>query len=55
MKARCSICGKEDTITKLHKDFKKIEANPSTVFICESCSFKLNRQAAKKNEITKNS
>jgi len=53
MNARCSICGKEEKITKLHKDYKKIEANPTAVYICETCSFKLNRQAAKNNEITR--
>lgn len=47
MKARCSICGKEEAITKLHKDYKKIEANPSAVYICEACSFKLSSQAAR--------
>lgn len=47
MQARCSICGKQEKITKLHKDYKKIEADPSTVYICQACSFKLNSQAAK--------
>ena len=51
MKVKCVICGKEEEINKLHKDYKKLNANPNAAYICELCSIKVNDHAAKKNAI----
>ena len=50
MKAKCTLCGKEEEIGKLHKDFKKIKANPSSTHFCDACSFKLSAQAKKNSD-----
>lgn len=54
MKVKCIMCGKEETLSKLHKDYKKLAANPDSAYFCELCSMKLNTQAQKKNEVLKN-
>ena len=51
MEAKCAICGKVDKISKIHKDYKKLSANPNAVYICEMCNYKLSDQASKKNVI----
>ncbi len=48
MKVRCMTCGKEYEISKLHKDYNKLAANPSSVFICEKCSKKISHSARRK-------
>ena len=51
MQVKCVICGKEEQINKLHKDYRKVEANPNAVYVCEMCNFKLSAQAAKDNSV----
>jgi len=53
MKATCIMCGKEEEITKLHKDYKKLAANPKAAFICESCSLIVSKQASRGNVLEK--
>ncbi len=51
MKVRCAICGKEEEINKVHKDYKKLMANPQAVYICQVCNFKLSSQASRDNAV----
>lgn len=51
MKVKCVLCGKEEDINKLHKDYKKMAVNPAAAYFCEVCSLKLSNQASKSNAI----
>lgn len=51
MKVKCVLCGKEEEINKLHKDFRKLRENPSAAYFCEVCSLKLSSQASKDNQV----
>lgn len=51
MDVKCTICGRIESISKLHKDYRKLVANPKAIFICEMCNYKLSDQASKKNAI----
>lgn len=53
MKVKCIMCGKETEITKLHKDYKKLAANPNAAFVCESCALIVSRQASRGNILEK--
>ncbi|NLK01246.1 MAG: DUF2197 domain-containing protein [Clostridia bacterium] len=44
MEVQCSICGKKETITKIHGDYFKI-AREGAVYICENCSNRLRSHA----------
>ena len=50
MRVKCMMCGKEEELSKLHKDYKKLAANP---FICKTCSLKVTNQAQKGNDVLK--
>ncbi len=45
MEVRCSICGKKEELTKIHKDFQKLRKNPHAPYICNYCSNKVQYQA----------
>jgi len=51
MKVKCILCGKEEEINKLHKDFRKLKDNPTAAYFCEACSLKLSSTAIKENKI----
>lgn len=51
MKVKCVLCGKEEEINKLHKDFRKLKANPSAAYFCETCALKLSSSASKENKV----
>ena len=53
MKAKCIMCGKEEEITKLHKDYKKLAENPKAAFVCESCSLIISKQASRGHVLEK--
>lgn len=53
MIVKCIMCSKEVELTKLHKDYKKIAANPKATYICESCSLLISKQAAHGNVLEK--
>lgn len=40
MDVRCSLCGKTDKITKMHKDYIII-ARKQTTYVCEMCQNKV--------------
>ncbi len=48
MKVRCMTCGQEVEISKLHKDYLKLAANPQAAFICDACSQKIGHAARRK-------
>ena len=45
MDVKCSMCGKIDGITKIHKDYQKLAKQPESVYVCELCKAKLKFQA----------
>ena len=47
MKVKCILCGKEEEINKLHKDYKKLLANPNAAFYCMTCTLRLSSDANK--------
>jgi uncharacterized protein YlaI len=49
MDVKCSLCGKTDEITKIHKDYIKI-ARMNTTYICEMCQNKVRFGAMEKNK-----
>lgn len=53
MIVKCIICSKEYEISKLHKDYKKIAANPTATYVCESCSRLVSKQASSGNVLEK--
>jgi uncharacterized protein YlaI len=50
LEVKCSICGKKQEITKIHKDYQKLARNPKENFICWECENRLKYQASKKHE-----
>ncbi len=38
MKVVCRICGREEELQKTHKDYQRIAADRSGVYICYRCS-----------------
>ena len=49
MEVKCSLCGKTDVITKIHKDYIKIARNKAT-YICEMCQNRIRYQAVEQNK-----
>ncbi|MCR4962496.1 MAG: DUF2197 domain-containing protein [Firmicutes bacterium] len=49
MKVRCAICGKEEEINKVHKDYNKLMENPQAVYICQACRIILSSQATREH------
>ncbi len=45
VKVKCVLCGKEEEINKLHKDYKKLAANPHAAYYCQTCSLRLSYEA----------
>ncbi|NLL18945.1 MAG: DUF2197 domain-containing protein [Clostridia bacterium] len=45
MKVRCSLCGAEQEITKIHKDYQRLAREPEAVYICNYCSRRVQYQA----------
>ncbi|MBO8167824.1 MAG: DUF2197 domain-containing protein [Thermoanaerobacteraceae bacterium] len=45
MEVKCSICGRKQEITKVHKDFQKLRKDPTAPFICDYCNDRLKFQA----------
>ena len=45
MDVKCSMCGKMDSITKIHKDYQKLAKEPNAFYVCELCKFRLKNQA----------
>lgn len=45
MKVSCSICGKEQEISKIHKDYQRLARDPEAVFICNYCTNRVRYQA----------
>ena len=48
MKVKCMSCGQEVEISKLHKDYMKLAADPKAAFVCESCSGRIRHDARQK-------
>lgn len=45
MEVKCSMCGKIDSITKIHKDYQKLAKESDALYICALCKFRLKNQA----------
>lgn len=49
MDVKCSLCGKTDKITKMHKDYIAI-ARKKTTYVCEMCQSKVRFHAMEQNK-----
>lgn len=49
MDVKCSLCGKTDKITKIHKDYVKI-AKTNCTYICDMCKNKVRLNAVDVNK-----
>ncbi|HHW07975.1 MAG TPA: DUF2197 domain-containing protein [Clostridia bacterium] len=45
MKVRCSICGREQEISKIHKDYQRLARDPQAAFVCNLCTNRVQYQA----------
>lgn len=45
MQVKCSLCGKVDEISKIHKDYAKLAKNKEAPYFCELCIFRVKTQA----------
>ncbi|MCR6546303.1 DUF2197 domain-containing protein [Dehalobacterium formicoaceticum] len=45
MQVKCSLCGKVEDITKIHKDYSKLAKNQETPYFCQRCSMRVKHQA----------
>ncbi|MDD2498792.1 MAG: DUF2197 domain-containing protein [Desulfitobacteriaceae bacterium] len=45
MQVKCSLCGKADEISKIHKDYAKLAKNKDAPYFCEQCSHRVKYQA----------
>jgi len=50
LEVRCSLCGKKESITEVHKDFERITKNPKSVYFCQMCLSKLQYDALEYNK-----
>jgi len=49
LEVRCSLCGKIDVITKIHKDYFKIAREGGT-YVCEMCEKRVRYNALEYNK-----
>ncbi|TDA65660.1 MAG: DUF2197 domain-containing protein [Clostridia bacterium] len=47
MQVRCSLCGAEVELTKIHKDYDRLARDPQGVFVCPKCHRMVQVQAQK--------
>jgi uncharacterized protein YlaI len=45
LEVRCSLCGRRETISDVHKDYEKITKNPKSIYICDVCLSKVQHEA----------
>lgn len=38
MLVKCSLCGREEEITKIHKDYQRLASKPESPYICFKCN-----------------
>ncbi|GEA15108.1 MAG: hypothetical protein PWR22_247 [Moorella sp. (in: firmicutes)] len=45
MEVKCSLCGRKEELTKVHKDYRKLARDKNAVYTCETCRARLRYQA----------
>lgn len=45
MEIKCSLCGRKEEISKVHKDYRKLARDKNAVYACEICRTRLHLQA----------
>ncbi len=50
MEVKCSLCGKKEVITEVHKDYERLSKNPKTVYFCQMCLARLQYDALEYNK-----
>ncbi len=50
MEVHCSLCGRREAISDVHKDYEKITKNPKTIYICDLCLSKVQYEASEYNK-----
>ncbi|MFA5536223.1 MAG: DUF2197 domain-containing protein [Bacillota bacterium] len=53
MKVRCMLCGTEQEINKIHKDYQRLAKDPRGIFVCNACSNKARFQALETQKTAK--
>ena len=53
MEVRCSLCGRREEISKIHKDYQRLAANPQALYICARCSRKVQFEATEEQKVPK--
>lgn len=47
MEIRCSLCGAIVELTKVHKDYQRVAADPKGFYVCRRCAGRVQHQAVK--------
>jgi uncharacterized protein YlaI len=50
LEVRCSLCGRKEIISEVHKDFEKIVKNSRTIYFCDLCLSKVQYEANEYNK-----
>ncbi len=50
MDVRCSLCGRKEAISDVHKDYAKITKNPKAIYICDFCLYRVQNEANEYNK-----
>lgn len=50
MEVRCTLCGRREELTKIHKDYQRLAANPKGLYICARCSQRVQFEATEEQK-----
>jgi uncharacterized protein YlaI len=50
LEVRCSLCGRKEAISDVHKDYEKITKNPKSLYFCDLCLSKVQYEAGEYNK-----
>jgi uncharacterized protein YlaI len=53
VEVRCSVCGRREELTRIHKDYQRLMANPKSVYICARCSQRIQFEATEEQKTPK--
>lgn len=53
MEVRCTLCGRREELTKIHKDYQRLAANPKGLYICARCSQRVQFEATEEQKTPK--
>lgn len=53
VEVRCALCGRKEELTKVHKDYQRLAANPQSLYICARCSQRVQFEALEEQKSPK--